>query len=236
MTRVVLFPGCRVKNRHPELEKAIIEVLKALEVEVATSGEFSCCPTYSVYSFDEFVWRALALRNLSIAEEIGDVIVTPCRECYDVLNKASSSRNSEILSKIGRSFKGKLKVFSFNEFVFEFEGVLKKAKKLDFSVCVHSYCGCGDWGEVEKLVEVTGLKVVPSPYLSCGKGLDKVDAEASSEFAEKILSFSEKEDLPLLTLYTDCYDHLKTFSEVLEKDVEILHTAHVFAKMLGVES
>ncbi|UCH04557.1 MAG: CoB--CoM heterodisulfide reductase subunit B [Candidatus Thorarchaeota archaeon] len=112
-----LFLGCVMPNRFPNLEKSIRVVLPRLGVELEDLEGASCCPAPGVIrSFDEPTWLALAARNLALAENAGNDIITGCNGCYGTFKEALGEVRSnpkklrevrKILKDVGVRFKAK---------------------------------------------------------------------------------------------------------------------------------
>ncbi|MHA2378097.1 MAG: CoB--CoM heterodisulfide reductase subunit B [Candidatus Thorarchaeota archaeon] len=112
-----LFLGCVMPNRFPNLEKSIRVVLPELGIELEDLEGASCCPAPGVMrSFDEPTWLALASRNLALAENAGNDIITGCNGCYGTFKEALEEVQShpkklrevkKVLKEIGVKYKAK---------------------------------------------------------------------------------------------------------------------------------
>nr|KXH69897.1 MAG: hypothetical protein AM324_10380 [Candidatus Thorarchaeota archaeon SMTZ1-83] len=104
-------------NRFPNLEKSIRVVLPRLGIELEDLEGASCCPAPGVIrSFDEPTWLALAARNLALAENAGNDIITGCNGCYATFKEALEEVQNHpkklrevrrILKDVGVRFKAK---------------------------------------------------------------------------------------------------------------------------------
>lgn len=173
--------------------------LTALDIELKDMEGASCCPAPGVFgSFDEKTWASIAARNLSIAEDMGMDIMTECNGCFGSLTecnhmlKESEDKKAEInevLSEVGKEFKGTTEVKHFAQILRDDVGYEKLAslieKPLDLNVAVHYGChflkptaeiGIEDQAEdpsiLDDLVEITGAKSVPyeDKMMCCGAG------------------------------------------------------------------
>jgi heterodisulfide reductase subunit B len=112
-----LFLGCVMPNRFPNLEKSIRVVLPRLGIELEDLEGASCCPAPGVIrSFDEPTWLALAARNLALAENAGNDIITGCNGCYGTFKEALEEVQNhpkklrevrKILKDVGVKFKAR---------------------------------------------------------------------------------------------------------------------------------
>lgn len=196
---IAYFLGCIMNNRYPGIEKSTRQLFDALDIELKDMEGASCCPAPGVFgSFDEKTWASIAARNLSIAEDMGMDIMTECNGCFCSLTecnhmlKESEDKKAEInevLSEVGKEFKGTTEVKHFAQILRDDVGYEKLAslieKPLDLNVAVHYGChflkptaeiGIEEQAEdpsiLDDLVEITGAKSVPyeDKMMCCGAG------------------------------------------------------------------
>ena len=196
---IAYFLGCIMNNRYPGIEKATRQLFDALDIELKEMEGASCCPAPGVFgSFDEKTWASIAARNLSIAEEMGTDIMTECNGCFGSLtecnhmlkeNEDKKAEINEVLSEVGKEFKGTTEVKHFAQILRDDVGFEKLAslmeKPLNLNVAVHYGChflkptaeiGIEDQAEdpsiLDDLVELTGAKSVPykDKMMCCGAG------------------------------------------------------------------
>ncbi len=196
---IAYFLGCIMNNRYPGIEKATRQLFDALDIELKDMEGASCCPAPGVFgSFDEKTWASIAARNLSIAEDMGMDIMTECNGCFGSLTecnhmlKESEDKKveiNEVLSEVGKEFKGTTEVKHFAQILRDDVGYEKLAslieKPLDLNVAVHYGChflkptaeiGIEEQAEdpsiLDDLVEITGAKSVPyeDKMMCCGAG------------------------------------------------------------------
>lgn len=196
---IAYFLGCIMNNRYPGIEKATRQLFDALDIELKDMEGASCCPAPGVFgSFDEKTWASIAARNLSIAEDMGMDIMNECNGCFGSLTecnhmlKESEDKKAEInevLSEVGKEFKGTTEVKHFAQILRDDVGYEKLAslieKPLDLNVAVHYGChflkptaeiGIEEQAEdpsiLDDLVEITGAKSVPyeDKMMCCGAG------------------------------------------------------------------
>ena len=196
---IAYFLGCIMNNRYPGIEKATRQLFDALDIELKDMEGASCCPAPGVFgSFDEKTWASIAARNLSIAEDMGMDIMTECNGCFgsftDCIHMLKESEDkkaeiNEVLSEVGKEFKGTTEVKHFAQILRDDVGYEKLAslieKPLDLNVAVHYGChflkptaeiGIEEQAEdpsiLDDLVEITGAKSVPyeDKMMCCGAG------------------------------------------------------------------
>ena len=196
---IAYFLGCIMNNRYPGIEKATRQLFDALDIELKDMEGASCCPAPGVFgSFDEKTWASIAARNLFTAEDTGMDIMNECNGCFGSLTecnhmlKESEDKKAEInevLSEVGKEFKGTTEVKHFAQILRDDVGYEKLAslieKPLDLNVAVHYGChflkptaeiGIEEQAEdpsiLDDLVEITGAKSVPyeDKMMCCGAG------------------------------------------------------------------
>jgi len=198
MTKLSFFLGCIAPNRYPGIEASTKKTLNKLGIELEDLEGASCCPAPGVFrSFDKTTWLALASRNITLSEAMGDDILTVCNGCFGSLTDANNvlkedaelkSEVNKILAQIGKEFKGTQDVRHIVEYIYQEVGPekIKEAvtNPLDLRVAVHYGCHMvkpskeRHLGSVEKptffdeLVEATGATSVDyeDKMACCGAG------------------------------------------------------------------
>ena len=215
---IAYFLGCIMNNRYPGVEKATRQLFDALDIELKEMEGASCCPAPGVFgSFDEKTWASIAARNLSIAEDMGMDVMTECNGCFGSLtecnhmlkeNEDKKAEINEVLSEVGKEFKGTTEVKHFAQILRDDVGFEKLAslieKPLNLNVAVHYGChflkpteeiGIEDQAEnpsiLDDLVEITGAKSVPyeDKMMCCGAGggLRSRDLDVTLSFTKEKL-------------------------------------------------
>jgi len=196
--KYAFYLGCIVPNRYPNIEKATRVTLPRLDIELEDMEGASCCPAPGVIkSFDRLTWLLLSARNLCIAEEMGLDILTLCNGCYATLKEANTvlagnekerRKINEMLSAIGRKFKGSIKVKHVAEVLYRDVGLdaIRSSVKRGLPIKVAAHYGCHilkptdlrEWNTVEhptfldEMIEATGASSVPyrNRMMCCGAG------------------------------------------------------------------
>ncbi len=125
--KYAFFPGCLtpVMARHYELSAR--KVAKKFGVELVDVEDFACCG-FPIMSVDRETALLMAARSLSVAEGLGLDICTICNGCASTLTEASKElmhndrlreKVNEKLQKIGRTYKGNVKVKHFARVLYE---------------------------------------------------------------------------------------------------------------------
>ena len=188
-----------MNNRYPGIEKATRVMFDKLGVELQDMEGASCCPAAGVFgSFDRTTWATIAARNITIAEEQGNDIMTECNGCFGSLFETNHllHEDAEMKEKVNnilaetsdREYKGEINVRHFAEILYNEIGLDKLSEAvtnpLNLNVAVHYGCHfLKPSAEIDiddpiqptildELVEVTGAKSVPykDKMMCCGAG------------------------------------------------------------------
>lgn len=153
--KVGYYPGCSLHSTAADYGLSTEAVCRQMNIELTEIPDWNCCGATPAHSTNEFLAKALPLRNLVLAEETGLDLVVPCTGCYNVcrqthgfINRGSAKAhdvNGAVASVMGRKYKGRLKIMHLLE-LFSHEEVLADLK-------------------LRVARPLTGLKVVP--YYGC---------------------------------------------------------------------
>lgn len=83
------YPSCCLHGGAVAYHLSVTAVAKALDVELIELDDWSCCGSTPYTGIDELGAICCAARNLALAEKRGLDLVTPCSDCYLMLNKAN---------------------------------------------------------------------------------------------------------------------------------------------------
>jgi heterodisulfide reductase subunit B2 len=118
--KISLFTGCVIPIRYPGMEAAMRELAQRLGIELV-DVKFGCCPAPTGLKSVHFdAWLALAARNLCLAEEKGNDIVTLCAGCTNTLRETNHILAldekkrlfvHDILKRREKQFQGTMNIF-----------------------------------------------------------------------------------------------------------------------------
>ncbi|MHA1300567.1 MAG: CoB--CoM heterodisulfide reductase iron-sulfur subunit B family protein, partial [Candidatus Helarchaeota archaeon] len=212
MTDMKLFLGCVIPNRLPFLESTSRKVLEKLGVETS-DGQFSCCPEpVGFQSVHKEGWLALGARNLCVAEAEGKNIISLCNGCTQTLKAVNhelkhdedkKSEVNEILSKVGKEYKGTSVVKHFVQVLIEDVGIDKiKSMVTNPMSKIKAACHTGchysrpseimQWDDplkpkfLRELVAATGAQVVDyeGEEICCGNGAGNTSKDVGDALAK----------------------------------------------------
>ena len=214
--RYALMLGCLIPTRLPQIELSVRKVFPLLDVELDDSFDFACCPNSPyIKPLDKEAWLAMAARNLSLVEEAGLTLTTPCPGCSNTLleakheldhDKELRARINERLKTIDKEYKGKTKVRHMLQVLVEDIGLKKVGavvkNPVDLKVAAHYGCHLLKPSKVmgfeepftahslEDLVKVVGG--TPVEYenrdMCCGLVLGSTHQDGSLELAHRKLT------------------------------------------------
>lgn len=96
--KISYYPGCTLKTKAKNLDKAAIASLEALGIEVQEIDRWNCCGAVHSLTADDLIHQVGPVRNLIRAKEQGaDRLVTLCSMCYNTLARANQiMKNDEV--------------------------------------------------------------------------------------------------------------------------------------------
>ncbi|MEM2352005.1 MAG: heterodisulfide reductase-related iron-sulfur binding cluster, partial [Thermoproteota archaeon] len=135
MVKYVLFLGCQIPMRLPNIEVATRKVFKRLNIEAVDLLGYSCCPEPVISRLvNEDAALIISARNLTLAEELDLDMMILCNGCYETLAEANEilkhdaekrSKVNEVIRKYGKEYKGKIDVKHVIEVLHEDVGLAK---------------------------------------------------------------------------------------------------------------
>ncbi len=155
MTRVGYYPGCSLHSTAADYGLSTAAVCHSMGITLAEVPDWNCCGATPAHATNEFVAKALPLRNLILAEQSGTDLVVPCTGCFNVCRQThgfinrggerAAEVNREVAAIVGHRYSGKLRIMHLLEFLCQPEVMAEVAKRV--------------------VRPLAGLKVVP--YYGC---------------------------------------------------------------------
>ncbi len=100
--KVAYYPGCSARGTARELGMSAEALCEALDIQLEEIPDWSCCGATSAHSLDAKLAVALPARDLRIAGEISDQLVTPCAACFNRLKTAAKAQAEQGNGKVVR--------------------------------------------------------------------------------------------------------------------------------------
>lgn len=83
------YPGCSLDETAKPYAKSIEATAKVLGVDLREIEDWNCCGATAYMSYDQIKAFSIGARNLALAEQMGDQLVTACNACFSVLHKVN---------------------------------------------------------------------------------------------------------------------------------------------------
>jgi len=193
--KISYYPGCTLKTKAKNLERAALAALDELGVEYTELERWNCCGAVYSLADDDLIHVVAPVRDLIRVQEAGgDTVITLCSMCYNTLARANElMKTDEEKRKTINTFmdeepdyEGGVRVMHFLDFFrdeYGFDKIKEKVKVPLNDLKVAPYYGCTllrpkevaldrpDKPEVfHEFLNVLGCQVVdfPSQTTCCG--------------------------------------------------------------------
>lgn len=176
--KISYYPGCTLKTKAKNLDRAAIAALETLGVEVQEIDRWNCCGAVHSLTADDLIHQVGPVRNLVRAKEQGATqLVTLCSMCYNTLARANLIMTNDEVKRdtINRfmdeeiDYCGEVEVVHYLTFLKEAVGweKLRQAVKLPLAgLRVAPYYGCTLQRPAEVGIEPFGSFSLMSEMLS----------------------------------------------------------------------
>lgn len=184
--KISYYPGCTLKTKAKNLDRAAIASLEALGVEVKEIDRWNCCGAVHSLTADDLIHQVGPVRNLVRAKEQGaDKLVTLCSMCYNTLARANQIMKNDAVKRdtINRfmdeeiDYAGEVEVVHYLTFLQEaigWEALRARVKVPLTDLRVAPYYGCtlhrpaevgiepfGSFNLMTGMLEALGATVLP---------------------------------------------------------------------------
>jgi heterodisulfide reductase subunit B len=231
--KYAFFLGCLIPARELSYEVSVRKTMPELGVELVDMKAANCCAPFSIQSVDYDSWLALAARDLCIAEEMGLDIMTLCNDCYESLlmvnnllkkNPELKDRANQILSEVGKEFKGKVEVKNLVDVLHGDVGINKVKNAIKEPIDglkVGAQPGCHltkpkrihfellrGFNELDALIHATGAESVPyeRKEMCCGGPLRDINDDLSRSISrDKLRALKDAEVQAAVTVCPFCF-------------------------------
>ncbi|SDO67238.1 CoB--CoM heterodisulfide reductase iron-sulfur subunit B family protein [Desulforhopalus singaporensis] len=82
------YPGCSLHGTALDYDQSVQRVCRQVGVELVEIPDWNCCGASSAHMTDHEIGMRLPMRNLVIAQELGNDILVPCAACFQRLKAA----------------------------------------------------------------------------------------------------------------------------------------------------
>lgn len=142
--KLSFYPGCSLEGMAADYARSITTVFRHLEIDLIELDDWSCCGATAAHSLSEMMAVAFPARNLSLAENLGLDIVTPCANCFNRLRHSQNMIRKRIFD-VPWPVTGELQVHDMTRFLAEpamIERIRKRVLKPLKGLRLVSYYGC----------------------------------------------------------------------------------------------
>lgn len=196
------YPGCSAEATASPLGLSVAPVAKKLDMELAELEDWNCCGSTPYWSVDKLEAAAMATRNLALAEKRGFDLVTPCSNCFVILNSTNDylkelpdfkEKVDKALAAAKLKYSGGVRVRHLAEVLYTDitpDGIAAKVTKPLKGLKVGAYYGC-------QLVRPDGFDNPESPHsldeIITSLGADAVNWEMKARCCGSSLVMPEQE-------------------------------------------
>jgi len=184
--KISYYPGCTLKTKAKNLDRAATASLRALGIEVQEIERWNCCGAVHSLTADDLIHQIAPVRNLLRAKEQGaSTLVTLCSMCYNTLARANLIMKHDMVKRdtINRfmdeeiDYAGEVEVVHYLSFLQEAVGWDKLRQQVKVPLenfQIAPYYGCtlhrpsevgiepfGNFALMTGMLEALGATVVP---------------------------------------------------------------------------
>ena len=215
MRRLWYYPGCTLKTKARNLERAAFAAAAKLDLELVELPRWNCCGVVFSLAQDDLMRQIAPIRNLiRVKEQGGREVVALCAFCYNTLARANllMRGDQEKLSILNdfmyeeeTKYEGEVEVMHFLQILAElgWEKIKEKVKRPLSGLRLAPYYGCAlirpedvaiDSPErpliLHMLLDSLGAEVVDFPFSNqcCGSFQIVANPEAVEDAVDAILS------------------------------------------------
>jgi|SRR3989304_1378466 len=210
------YPGCSAESTARDHHASILEVAKALGIELIEPKGWTCCGSTPAHQTGKLLSIALPAANLLMVQEMGMDMVVGCAACYNRMKVANQEINTnpeikkQVAQSLGKEYNGNVRIRHFIEILLEDIGTEKLNYLFTHSLNglkVANYYGCllvrprevtnfddpENPASMERLVEAMGGTGLDWPHKveCCGGGFALSRPDIVVELSNNILDMAE---------------------------------------------
>jgi len=262
--KISYYPGCTLKTKARNLDRAAIASLEALGIEVEEIDRWNCCGAVYSLTADDLIHMVGPVRNLIRAKEQGaDRLVTLCSMCYNTLARANRLMREDEVKRdtINRfmddeiDYSGEVEVVHYLTLLEKEVGWQKLQEQVKVPLTdlkVGAYYGCtlqrpaevgiepfGSYTLMTGMLEALGATVVPFAAADKCCGSYQVLSSAPGEGSAAAAVINMAEGAGIEALATSCplceYNLGKQQERMLEKNsISSAVPTYYFTQLLAV--
>lgn len=210
------YPGCSAESTARDFHMSILEVAKALDINLTEIKGWTCCGSTPAHHTDKLLSISLPAANLLKVQEMGMDMVVSCAACFNRMKVANheittnTSIKKEVAETLGKEYDGTVNVRHFIEILLEDIGMDNLQNALTNSLNglkVANYYGCllvrpmdvvrfddpENPASMDKIVDAMDGEALDWPHKveCCGGGFALSRPDIVVELSENILGMAE---------------------------------------------
>ncbi|UCH13302.1 MAG: CoB--CoM heterodisulfide reductase iron-sulfur subunit B family protein [Bacteroidales bacterium] len=214
--KYVYYPGCSAESTARDHHMSILEVARALDIDVEELKGWTCCGSTPAHHTDKLLSLSLPAANLLKAQESGLNMVVSCAACFNRMKVANHEIRTnpdvkkQIANTLGKEYGGDVEIRHFIEILLEDIGIQRLKDAFTHSINdlkVVSYYGCllvrpheitkfddpENPTSMDRLVEAMGGEALDWPHKveCCGGGFALSRPDIVIELSDSILGMAE---------------------------------------------
>ena len=186
--KVTYYPGCSLEGTAIDYASSIDAVAHLLDLQLDELEDWNCCGATAAHSINHKAALALPIRNLLMADKVGQDVVAPCALCFSRLKFAEKALIGQRAAEWGE-YSGAIKIYDLLDYLTQESYLRTLAQKVATplnDLKVVCYYGCmvarppkvtdkkdfENPQNMEKLLEVLGATVLDWSFKTdcCGAG------------------------------------------------------------------
>ena len=244
--KYAFFQGCNIPIRIQQYATSTEAVLNKFGIELIEVPDFNCCG-YPARNVDERAYLLPSLRNMAIAEKMGQDILVICNCCFASLQKAKNTMTNDnklkdelngYLAKEGLQYKGNVQIKHFLTVLYEDIGTEKIRKQLvnrfkDLNISVIHGCHILRPREIttfddsfvpkitEELLNTTGVTSLDwrGKLECCGAALAGINDELSKKLLKEKITGAQAAGADFITpICSYCHLQFDTTQKNMDSD------------------
>jgi len=254
------FPGCTLKTKAKELDKAGRLAAEALGVELVELPEWQCCGAVYPTAKDEIATRLSSVRALMSAKDEARPLLTLCSACHHVIKRVNHDMRTDkdLRDKANnymqpeRTYSGETPVVHYIEMLRDkvgFDELRRKTTKPFKDVKIAAYYGClllrpsaimqfdnpENPSIMEDFLSAIGATPVKFPYRNecCGGYLAIEDRDVSKKASSRVMQSAVRHGAE--ALITACPLCLYNLNENGTGDIPVYYFTELLTAALGLE-
>ncbi len=260
MKKITYYPGCTLKNKAKNLDKAARLTAEKLGWSLEEIENWQCCGGAYTSAKDEIATKLPSVRALSEGMKNGGKVVTVCSACYNVLKQTNHefSVNPDFDMRVNNymapdmEYHGEGEVVHYLEFLRDtvgFDQVKEKVENPLAGMKIAAYYGClllrpssvlgfddpENPSIMENFIRALGAEPVMWPMRNecCGGYITLEDKGAAKKRANAVMESAKEMGADMII--TACPLCLYNLKKNAEDGIEVKYFTEVLAEAFGIE-